>query len=120
LTTSVIVDCSHGNSAKNHKRQEIVWRNVIEQRLAENNSLVGVMLESYIREGKQVVSNNTKNLQYGLSVTDACIGWQQTAKILRQTYIALHQNQPINKITFVNPVVANLSNSITRKAIRIM
>lgn len=95
LTTSVIVDCSHGNSAKNHKRQEIVWRNVIEQRLAENNSLVGVMLESYIREGKQVGFNNTKNLQHGLSVTDACIGWQQTAKILRQTYIALHQNQPI-------------------------
>ncbi len=95
LTTSVIVDCSHGNSAKNHKRQEIVWRSVIEQRLAANNSLVGMMLESYIREGKQSVSKNTKDLQYGLSVTDACIGWQQTAKILRQTYVALNQNQPM-------------------------
>ena len=95
LMPAVVVDCSHGNSAKQHTRQEIVWRDVIEQRLAGNNSLTGLMLESYLEEGKQTIPDNTKDLRYGLSVTDACISWEQTERILRQSYAALRQNQSI-------------------------
>ena len=94
---AVMVDCSHGNSAKQHTRQEIVWRDVIEQRLAGNTSLTGLMLESYIQEGNQKIPipHSKKDLHYGLSITDACIGWEQTERILRESYAALRQNQSV-------------------------
>lgn len=96
LMPVVMVDCSHGNSAKQHTRQELVWRNVLEQRLAGNNSLIGLMLESYLQEGKQTIPDDIKNMRYGLSVTDACISWRQTDRILRQSHAALaNQNQSI-------------------------
>lgn len=95
LMPAVMVDCSHANSAKQHTRQEIVWRSVLEQRLAGNNSLIGLMLESYLREGKQSIPHKTQDLHYGLSITDACIGWEQTERILRQSYAALHQDKSI-------------------------
>lgn len=93
LIPAVMVDCSHGNSGKQHTRQEIVWRSVLEQRLAGNDFLVGLMLESYLREGKQAIPDDTEDLRYGLSITDACIGWEQTERILRQTYAALYQDK---------------------------
>ena len=92
LMPAVMVDCSHGNSAKQHTRQEIVWRSVLEQRLAGNNSLVGLMLESYLQEGKQS-TQDSEELRYGLSITDACIGWEQTEQLLRQSYTALSREQ---------------------------
>ncbi len=95
LMPAVMVDCSHGNSGKQHTQQEHVWRNLIDQRLAGNNYLTGLMLESYLREGKQKIPNDTKDLHYGLSITDACIGWEQTERILRQGYAALGQNQSV-------------------------
>ena len=97
LMPAVMVDCSHGNSAKQHTRQEIVWRDVIEQRLAGNTSLTGLMLESYIQEGNQKIPipHSKKDLHYGLSITDACIGWEQTERILRESYAALRQNQSV-------------------------
>ncbi|MDJ0570819.1 MAG: 3-deoxy-7-phosphoheptulonate synthase [Pleurocapsa sp. MO_192.B19] len=96
LMPAVMVDCSHGNSGKQHTRQEIVWRDVLEQRLAGNNSLTGLMLESYLQEGKQAIPDNIQDLRYGLSVTDACIGWEQTERILRQSHTALtNQNKSI-------------------------
>ncbi len=95
LMPAVMVDCSHGNSGKKHTQQEHVWRNLIDQRLAGNNYLTGLMLESYLREGKQKIPNDTKDLHYGLSITDACIGWEQTERILRQSYAALGQNQSV-------------------------
>ena len=96
LMPAVIVDCSHGNSAKQHTRQELVWSDVLEQRLAGNNFLTGFMLESYLKEGKQTIPDDPQDLHYGLSVTDACIGWEQTERILRQSYAALsNQNQSI-------------------------
>lgn len=80
LTPSVVVDCSHENSAKDHSRQSAVIADVLEQRRAGCDVIKGVMLESHIEEGRQGVSTN---MQYGKSVTDACIGWGETADLLQ-------------------------------------
>lgn len=83
LPPVVMVDCSHANSAKQHSRQEEVWRSVVEQRVAGTRSLIGVMVESYLSEGNQPFPRPRSELQYGVSITDACIGWDVTERMLR-------------------------------------
>jgi 3-deoxy-7-phosphoheptulonate synthase len=83
LPPVLMVDCSHANSAKQHSRQEEVWRSVIEQRVAGTRSLIGVMVESYLTEGNQAFPRPRDELQYGVSITDACIGWDVTERMLR-------------------------------------
>ena len=83
LPPVVMVDCSHANSAKQHSRQEEVWRSVIEQRAAGARSLIGVMVESYLNEGNQPFPRPRSELRYGVSITDACIGWDVTERMLR-------------------------------------
>lgn len=82
LPEAIMVDCSHANSRKKYQGQEIVWRNVIDQRLAGNNALVGLMLESNLNEGKQKYKGDRTALKYGVSITDGCISWETTEKIL--------------------------------------
>jgi 3-deoxy-7-phosphoheptulonate synthase len=89
LPPGLMVDCSHANSGKKHAQQEVVWRSVIDQRVAGQSSLIGMMLESNLHEGKQSIPNNLADLQYGVSVTDACIGWDTTERILRHGFEAL-------------------------------
>jgi len=83
LPPVLMVDCSHANSGKQHARQEEVWRSVIEQRAAGTRSLTGVMLESYLQEGNQPFPKNPAELCYGVSITDACLGWEATERMLR-------------------------------------
>jgi len=64
-------------------RQEDVWRNVIEQRVAGTRSLIGMMVESYLEEGNQPFPKPATDLRYGVSITDACIGWETTERLLR-------------------------------------
>jgi len=81
----VIVDCSHGNSEKNHKNQPKVAAVVGEQVAAGNKSIIGVMLESNINEGNQKLDPGktvVSTLQYGVSITDACIHLEDTAGVL--------------------------------------
>jgi 3-deoxy-7-phosphoheptulonate synthase len=86
----MMVDCSHANSAKQHARQEDAWRSVIQQRLAGTRSLVGLMLESNLHEGNQPFPvKNPADLRYGVSITDACLGWEATERILRWAADAL-------------------------------
>jgi 3-deoxy-7-phosphoheptulonate synthase len=82
LPPVVMVDCSHANSGKQHARQEEVWRSVIEQRLAGNRAIVGAMVESYLKEGNQPFPRPPAELRYGVSITDACLGWDATERIL--------------------------------------
>lgn len=79
LAAKLIVDCSHANSAKDPSRQPEVLRSVIDQRLAGEQSLRGVMLESQLFDGCQPL---TADLQYGVSITDGCLGWASTEKAL--------------------------------------
>lgn len=76
LHTRIMVDCSHGNSRKDHNKQMIVAKSICEQIENGNNEICGVMLESNLKEGKQVLHD--KALNYGQSITDACLSWQQT------------------------------------------
>ena len=75
-----MVDCSHANSGKDPLRQPAVLAEVIEQRLAGDVSLRGVMLESNLFDGCQPLSGE---LRYGVSITDACIDWEATEKSVR-------------------------------------
>jgi 3-deoxy-7-phosphoheptulonate synthase len=83
LQAGFMVDCSHANSAKNPRRQAVVWRNVLAQRRRGRASIIGAMLESYLEEGNQAVCADRSKLHYGVSVTDGCIGWPATEKLLR-------------------------------------
>ena len=84
IVRSVMVDCSHGNANKDHKRQIQVCRDIIRQLGAEQTqkALMGVMLESNLKAGNQTWKEGVK-LAYGQSITDACIGWEDTEVLLR-------------------------------------
>jgi 3-deoxy-7-phosphoheptulonate synthase len=83
LPPVLMVDCSHANSLKQHAKQEEVWRSLIEQRLAGSKPITGVMIESNLFEGSQSIPKNLTELHYGVSVTDACLGWEVTERLLR-------------------------------------
>jgi 3-deoxy-7-phosphoheptulonate synthase len=89
LPAVMMVDCSHANSAKQHARQEDVWRSVIEQRTAGTRSLMGIMVESYLNEGSQPFPKNPAELRYGVSISDACLGWEATERMLRWGHATL-------------------------------
>ena len=82
LPESIMVDCSHGNSMKKYQGQAIVMKNVIDQYIAGNDALIGLMLESNLFEGNQKFSGDLKALQYGVSITDECISWDTTEHLL--------------------------------------
>jgi len=83
LPVGMMVDCSHANSDKVAARQEEVWREVIQQRVAGTHSLIGLMVESYLEDGSQPFPKAGGELHYGVSVTDSCLGWAATDRVLR-------------------------------------
>ena len=80
LAQNIMVDCSHANSNKDHDRQRLVADAVAEQIVAGNRSIIGLMVESNIAAGNQ--SATVDELAYGVSITDACIGWEDTEELL--------------------------------------
>jgi len=86
LPPVLMVDCSHANSEKQHARQEDVWHSVIQQRIEGTRSLIGLMVESNLFEGSQPIPKDLKDLRYGISLTDSCIGWETTERMLRWGY----------------------------------
>lgn len=86
LPPRIVVDCSHGNSNKDYKLQPSVFESIIQQILDGNTSIVGMMLESNLDEGNQPIPSNLEQLKYGISVTDKCIGWKETEKIILAAY----------------------------------
>jgi len=89
LPPVLMVDCSHANSGKQFAKQEDVWRSVIRQRVEGTRSLIGLMVESNINEGNQPFPKNPKDLRYGVSLTDSCISWETTERMLRWGYETL-------------------------------
>ena len=81
LPGGIIVDCSHDNSGKKHQGQPFVWKNVIDQRLDGNDSLIGMMLESNLFEGNQKNNGDVSALKYGVSITDECVSWETTEQL---------------------------------------
>jgi len=84
VSTNLVIDCSHDNSNKDPGLQPLVLNDGVHQILEGNQSLVGFMLESNINYGKQPIPADLSQLQYGVSVTDGCIDWATTDKVLRE------------------------------------
>lgn len=82
LTPRIMIDCSHGNSEKNHAKQCDVLDYISKTLINSSTPVIGVMLESFIHAGKQNLDPK-KPLEYGTSITDACIDWETTKKCLR-------------------------------------
>ena len=88
LPLRIMVDCAHANSNKDHERQALVARNVAEQLANGNKSIIGIMLESHLAAGNQKLGNPA-DLEYGKSITDACIDWSTTEALLNELDDAL-------------------------------
>ncbi|MFD2645739.1 3-deoxy-7-phosphoheptulonate synthase [Pseudomonas japonica] len=87
IPARIMVDCSHANSGKDPLRQPAVLRDVIEQRVGGDRSLVGVMIESHLFDGCQALGKGA--LKYGVSITDGCLGWTGTEAMLVEAAQAL-------------------------------
>ncbi len=83
VSRNIMVDCSHANSNKKPEQQPLVIENVGNQILEGNTSIIGLMIESNLRAGNQPIPTNLDELEYGVSVTDACIDWPATEASLR-------------------------------------
>jgi 3-deoxy-7-phosphoheptulonate synthase len=94
LPPTLMVDCSHANSEKKFAKQEDVWHSVIEQRIGGTKSLTGIMVESHLSEGNQPIPKQLSDLRYGVSITDSCIGWETTERMLRWGYETLEKAIP--------------------------
>ena len=86
LPLNIAVDCSHGNSSKDPANQSKVVEDCVAQITAGNESIIGLMLESNLGWGNQPIPADLSQLQYGVSVTDACIDWETTETVLRTTH----------------------------------
>jgi len=84
LPANIVIDCSHENSNKDPSKQEEAFTSAINQRIAGNNAIIGMMLESNLGWGNQQIPKNLADLEYGVSITDACIDWDNTERIIKQ------------------------------------
>ena len=89
LPGNVVVDCSHANSYKRPELQPLVMQDCVNQILAGNRSIVGLMIESFIEAGNQPIPEDRGMLRYGCSVTDACVDWATTTHMIRDAHAAL-------------------------------
>ncbi len=88
----IMIDCSHANSRYDHNQQVAVWDSVIEQYSCDNTAIMGVMLESHLFEGRQDFPKDPSQLKYGVSITDSCIGWETTERLLLSACEQLSRN----------------------------
>ena len=93
LPTNIVVDCSHGNSNKDPSIQPLVAENCVAQILDGNRSIVGLMLESHLKPGNQPIPKDLSTLEFGVSITDPCIGWDSTEALLRKLHRLLETVQ---------------------------
>ncbi|MGE8406791.1 MAG: 3-deoxy-7-phosphoheptulonate synthase [Pseudomonas sp.] len=91
IAARIMVDCSHANSGKDPLRQPAVLDDVLQQRLNGDRSLVGVMIESHLFDGCQALGKGP--LEYGVSITDGCLGWDGTEQMLRKAACALRKQR---------------------------
>lgn len=94
VSTKIMIDASHANSNKDPYLQPLVLKNVTQQILDGNKSIVGLMVESHLKGGRQDIPANLADLEYGKSVTDGCIDWDTTEKVLLEMHEALKDILP--------------------------
>ncbi|HLQ78302.1 MAG TPA: 3-deoxy-7-phosphoheptulonate synthase, partial [Terriglobia bacterium] len=86
---AIMVDCSHANSRKRHENQEEIWDTVVQQRIVGNTAVIGLMVESNLHAGSQKIPKDLQQLKYGVSITDACVDWETTERMLRRAHASL-------------------------------
>ena len=84
VEASIMVDCSHANSNKDHRNQPVVAADVAKQIAAGNHAITGVMIESNLEEGQQALNADESKLRWGVSITDACVDWETTEEVLAE------------------------------------
>lgn len=89
LPQNIVVDCSHANSWKKPELQPLVMKDVMHQIREGNQSIVGMMIESFIEAGNQSIPKDLSQLRYGCSVTDACVDWETTVEMIRNAHKVL-------------------------------
>ena len=89
-----MIDFSHANSSKQYQRQMVVCEDVSEQISGGEDAIFGVMIESHLTEGRQDLIDG-KAANYGQSITDACIGWDDTEKVLKQLASAVKARRAV-------------------------
>ncbi len=89
LEERLVVDCSHGNTNKQHELQEVVMQSILSQRSDGNRNIIGVMVESNLFGGSQKINPDRSKMRYGVSVTDDCIDWDATERILLEAHAAM-------------------------------
>jgi len=94
LSSTIVVDCSHANSLKKPELQPLVLADIVNQIRLGNKSLVGVMIESNIEAGNQPIPADLSQLKYGCSVTDGCVDWATTEKMIRDAAVLLRDVLP--------------------------
>ena len=97
VKANIMVDCSHANSNKSHELQPLVMENVTNQILEGNQSIIGLMIESYLHAGNQKIPSDLNELKYGVSITDACIDWDTTRETLKSMHTKLINVLPNRK-----------------------
>lgn len=90
INNRIMIDCSHGNSCKDYRKQPAVAANIAEQISSGSEQVVAVMIESNIVEGAQPLSSD---LVYGKSITDQCIGWETTVEVLETLAAAVRKRR---------------------------
>ena len=90
VNESIMIDASHGNSQKKFKKQIPVIDSISKQIIEGNKNIKGIMIESHLNEGNQKISDN---LKYGQSITDACMGWEDTIKCLENLNAAVDKKR---------------------------
>ncbi len=93
LPPRIIVDCSHANCGKRYALQAHVLRDVVQQRIEGNPFLLGAMLESNIKSGNQPFPPPGKEPEYGVSITDPCLGWEETEALILESADKLRKQQ---------------------------
>ncbi|WP_111656741.1 3-deoxy-7-phosphoheptulonate synthase [Isoalcanivorax indicus] len=94
VSTNIMVDCSHANSNKDPALQSLVMDNITNQIIEGNTSIIGLMVESHLKAGNQSIPADLSQLEYGVSVTDGCIGWDTTEEAIRKMADKLRQVLP--------------------------
>ncbi|MFT4769322.1 MAG: 3-deoxy-7-phosphoheptulonate synthase [Glaciecola sp.] len=94
MPQNIMVDCSHANSNKDPSLQPLVADNVANQITAGNQSIIGLMIESHLHAGNQGMTTNPADLEYGVSITDGCISWEETETCLRSLHHKLRDLLP--------------------------
>jgi 3-deoxy-7-phosphoheptulonate synthase len=89
LAQSIVVDCSHANSYKKPELQPLVMQDCVNQIRLGNRTIVGLMVESFIEAGNQAIPDDLSKLRYGCSVTDACVDWPTTERMIREAHASL-------------------------------